>query len=110
MGAYVLLAIAIVAEVTATVSLKLSEGFSKLGPSIVVVLGYGVTFFFLGKALKAGLPVSIAYAIWAAAGVALVALIGAAFLSEPMNLTMVFGLLLVIGGVVLLEMGSKAGQ
>ncbi|PWV82026.1 small multidrug resistance pump [Prauserella marina] len=110
MSAYVLLAIAIVAEVTATVSLKLSEGFSKLGPSIVVVLGYGVTFFFLGKALKAGLPVSIAYAIWAAAGVALVALIGAAFLSEPMNLTMVFGLLLVIGGVVLLEIGSKAGQ
>ncbi|MBB3049816.1 small multidrug resistance pump [Prauserella isguenensis] len=105
MGAYLLIAGAIVAEVTGTVSLKLSEGFSKLLPSIAVVVGYGTAFVLLGQALKHGMPVGVAYAIWAAAGVALVALIGSAFLGEPMNLTMVAGLALVIGGVVLLEAG-----
>ncbi|OLT38779.1 multidrug transporter [Saccharomonospora sp. CUA-673] len=108
MSAYVLIAGAIVAEVVGTVSLKLSEGFSRLVPSIVVVIAYITAFFLLGRALANGLPVGVAYAIWAAAGVALVALIGAAFLGEPMNATMVLGLALVIGGVVLLEMGRPA--
>jgi small multidrug resistance pump len=108
MAAYLLLALAIGAEVTATVSLKLSEGFSRLGPSIVVVLGYGVAFVALSYVLKAGLPIGVAYAIWAAAGVALVAVIGVVFLKEPLNLAMVAGLALVIGGVVLIEVGSAA--
>ncbi|MCP2255677.1 small multidrug resistance pump [Prauserella aidingensis] len=108
MGAYLLIAGAIVAEVTGTVSLKLSEGFSKLLPSIAVVVGYGTAFVLLGQALKHGMPVGVAYAIWAAAGVALVALIGSAFLGEPMNPTMIAGLALVIGGVVLLEAGRAA--
>ncbi|KMS85677.1 DMT family transporter [Prauserella rugosa] len=107
MSAYVLIAGAILAEVAGTVSLKLSEGFTKVAPSVVVVVGYVTAFLLLGQALKNGLPVGVAYAIWAAAGVALVALIGAAFLGEPMNLTMAFGLVLVIGGVVLLELGRS---
>jgi|SRR5699024_250145 len=106
MGAYLLLGLAIVGEVAGTISLKLSEGFSKLVPSILVVAGYGLAFTMLAQVLKLGLPVSIAYAIWAAAGVALVALIGAAFLGEGMNATMIIGLVLVAGGVVLLELGS----
>ncbi|MBB3662904.1 MULTISPECIES: DMT family transporter [Prauserella salsuginis group] len=108
MGAYLLIAGAIVAEVAGTVSLKLSEGFSRLLPSIAVLIGYGTAFVLLGQALKHGMPVGVAYAIWAAAGVALVAFIGAAFLGEPMNLTMAVGLALVIGGVVLLETGRAA--
>ncbi|HVV09706.1 DMT family transporter [Amycolatopsis sp.] len=106
MSAYLLLALAIAAEVTGTVSLKLSEGFSKLGPSIVVVLGYGVAFVALSVVLKMGLPIGVAYAIWAAAGVAAVALVGVVFLHERINLTMVGGIALVIGGVVLIELGS----
>lgn len=106
MAAYLLLALAIVAEVSGTISLKLSEGFSKLGPSIVVVAGYGVAFVALAMVLKLGLPVGVAYAIWAAAGVAAVALIGVLFLHEPLNITMIGGLLLVIGGVVLIELGA----
>lgn len=106
MGAYLLLALAIAAEVTATVSLKLSEGFSKLGPSIVVVVGYAIAFAGLSYVLKLGLPIGVAYAIWAAAGVALVAIIGVIFLKEPLNAAMVAGLALVIGGVVLIELGS----
>jgi len=106
MVAYILLVLAIAGEVTGTVALKLSEGFSKLFPSILVVAGYGLAFTMLAQVLKFGLPVSIAYAIWAAAGVALVALIGAAFLGEGMNPTMIAGLVLVVGGVVLLELGG----
>ncbi|MFD9892498.1 DMT family transporter [Amycolatopsis sp. NPDC059027] len=106
MLAYLLLALAIGAEVTATISLKLSEGFSKVGPSILVVAGYVVAFVALSQVLKAGLPIGVAYAIWAAAGVALVAVIGVVFLKEPINAAMIAGLALVIGGVVLIEVGS----
>ncbi|SEP52134.1 DMT family transporter [Amycolatopsis saalfeldensis] len=107
MGAYLYLALAIAAEVTATVSLKLSDGFSRLGPSIFVVIGYGVAFFALARVLKLGLPIGVAYAVWAAAGVALVAIVGVLFLKEPFNLAMAAGLVLVIGGVVLIEVGSS---
>ncbi|MBN6035787.1 multidrug efflux SMR transporter [Amycolatopsis sp. 195334CR] len=107
MGAYLLLAVAIAGEVTATISLKLSEGFSKPIPSVIVVLGYGLAFAMLAQVLKAGLPIGVAYAIWAAAGVALVALIGAVFFSESLNWTMGAGLVLVMAGVVLLEVGRS---
>jgi small multidrug resistance pump len=107
-AAYLLLGLAIFAEVTGTISLKLSDGFSKLGPSIVVVAGYAVAFGALALVLKLGMPVGVAYAIWSAAGVAAIALIGALFLHERINLTMIGGLALVIGGVVLIELGSAA--
>lgn len=102
------LIIAVVAEVSATISLKLSEGFSKPLPSVVVVVGYLIAFGALAMVLKAGMPVGVAYAIWAAAGVALVALIGAAFLGEQLTWPMILGLAMVIGGVVLLETGQRA--
>jgi small multidrug resistance pump len=105
-AAYLLLALAIVAEVTGTISLKLSEGFARLGPSIIVVAGYVIAFAALALVLKLGMPVGVAYAIWAAAGVASVALIGVLFLHERINLTMIGGLVLVIGGVALIELGS----
>ena len=105
MGPYILLALAIAGEVTGTISLKLSEGFSKLVPSLLVVVGYGLAFTMLAQVLKMGLPVGVAYAIWAATGVALVALIGAAFLGEGMTWTMAGGLVLVVAGVVLVELG-----
>ncbi|MFF5985684.1 DMT family transporter [Prauserella flavalba] len=108
MGVYLLFAGAILTEVTATISLKFSQGFTKLGPSILVVIGYALSFTLLAQVLKAGIPVAVVYAIWSAAGVALVAIIGTLFLGESMNLTMVAGLLLVIGGVVLLEAGRTA--
>ncbi|GAA5059773.1 hypothetical protein GCM10023318_40640 [Nocardia callitridis] len=100
------LALAIVSEVTATVSLKLSEGFSKLVPSIVVVLGYGAAFLFLSQALKRGMAIGVAYGIWSAVGVAAIALIGALFLGERLNLVQVGGIGLVILGVLALELGG----
>lgn len=104
--AYLLLALAIVSEVIATVSLKLSEGFSKTVPSIVVVTGYVVAFTAMSAVLKLGLPVGVVYAIWAGAGVALVAIIGAVFLGESITALQIGGIALIIGGVVALELGG----
>ena len=102
---YLYLAAAIVGEIAATVSLKLSEGFSRLWPSVVVVVGYAIAFTALSRALKLGMPVGVAYAVWSAVGVAAVAIIGWKFLGETLNPTMVVGLALIIGGVVTLELG-----
>ncbi|MGW4094344.1 DMT family transporter [Nocardia sp. NPDC004750] len=109
-----LLALAIASEVTATVSLKLSDGFTKLVPSIVVVVGYCTAFFFLAQALKRGMPIGVAYGIWSAIGVAAIALIGVAaialigvlFLNERLTLVQVGGIGLVILGVLALELGG----
>lgn len=101
------LSAAIVAEVLATTSLKLSEGFTKLIPSIVVVVGYGSAFWLLAQALARGLDLGVAYGVWAAAGVALVATIGAVFLGESLTWVQVCGIALVIAGVMALEMGGQ---
>lgn len=107
MPAGVFLALAIVSEVAATVSLRLSEGFSRLVPSIVVVVGYVAAFLLLSRALVGGMSLGVAYGTWAAAGVALVALIGAVFLGESLTLVQIGGLALVIGGVLALELGGE---
>ncbi|MBY8861523.1 MULTISPECIES: DMT family transporter [Nocardia] len=102
---FLLLALAIVSEVSATVSLKLSEGFTRLVPSIVVVIGYLAAFFFLSQALKRGMSIAVAYGIWSAIGVAAVAAIGAMFLRETLSLIQLGGIALVILGVLALELG-----
>ncbi|WP_316574115.1 MULTISPECIES: DMT family transporter [Nocardia] len=102
----VLLALAIASEVTATVSLKLSDGFTKLVPSIVVVIGYATAFYFLSQALKRGMAIGVAYGIWSAVGVAAIALIGVLLLGERLTLVQVGGIGLVILGVLALELGG----
>ncbi|AFU00674.1 MULTISPECIES: DMT family transporter [Nocardia] len=102
-----LLALAIASEVTATVSLKLSEGFTKLVPSIVVVIGYGAAFWFLSQSLKRGMQIGVAYGIWSAVGVAAIAVIGVLFLDERLTLIQVGGIALVILGVLALELGGQ---
>ncbi|WP_433698900.1 DMT family transporter [Nocardiopsis sp. CA-288880] len=97
---------AIAAEVTATTSLKLSEGFSRLIPSVVVVVGYVAAFTMLSQALARGMNLGVAYGVWAAAGIALVAVIGALFLGESLTWVQVGGIALIIGGVMALEMGG----
>ncbi|MEJ2854823.1 MULTISPECIES: DMT family transporter [unclassified Saccharothrix] len=107
--AYLLLALAIVGEVTATVSLKLSDGFTRPLPVVAVVVGYVVAFASLGFVLKLGMPLGIAYAIWCAFGIAAVAAIGVVLFKEPLNPTVVVGLVLVVAGVVAIEVGSASG-
>lgn len=101
------LAGAIILEVIATTSLKLSEGFTRLSPSIVVVIGYGGAFYALSQALAKGLPLGVAYGTWAAIGVALVAIIGAVLLGESLTWTQIGGIALVMAGVMALEMGAR---
>ncbi|WP_433782808.1 DMT family transporter [Actinomycetospora sp. CA-101289] len=105
--AYLFLALAIVSEVVGTVSLKLSEGFTRLGPSVAVVVGYLLAFGLLSQALTRGLGVSVAYGVWAAAGVALVAIAGAVLLGESLTWVQIGGIALVIGGVLALELGAR---
>ena len=103
---WVLLGVAIIAEVTGTISLRFSEGFSKPLPSVLVVIGYGTAFVLLSVVLQRGMAIGVAYAVWAAAGVALVALVGVLFLGESLTLFQIGGLVAVIAGVVALELGA----
>lgn len=103
---WIWLAVAIAAEVSGTVALKLSDGFTRLVPSVVVVIGYGVAFYGLSQALSQGLALGVAYGVWAAAGVALVAIVGAVFLGEGLTWVQVGGIALVIAGVLALELGA----
>lgn len=103
--AWLFLAIAIGTEITATTALKYSNGFSKMGPTIIVIAGYSIAFFMLDQALKT-MDVGIADAIWAGLGTAIVAAIGIAFLGEPVGTMKIIGIAMVIGGVVALNIGD----
>jgi small multidrug resistance pump len=100
------LAIAILSEVAATSALKASAGLSRLWPSVVVIVGYGISFYFLSLTLKT-IPVGIAYAVWSGAGVALITLIAWLFFSQKLDLPAILGLLLIVAGVVVLNLYSK---
>jgi small multidrug resistance pump len=102
---YVMLAGAIAAEVAATTAMKYSDGFSKLWPSLVTLLGYVVAFALLAQTLKT-VSVGTAYAIWAGVGTAVIAAIGMVFLGEGLNAAKLTGIALIIGGVVLLNLGG----
>jgi len=103
MQGWFLLLVTILAEVGGTTCLKLSDGFSRLIPSVFVVVFYPISFFFLAKALKV-IDVSVAYAIWSGLGTALVATIGIVFFAEPLSAARIFSLVLIIAGVVGLQL------
>ncbi|MPZ25127.1 MAG: QacE family quaternary ammonium compound efflux SMR transporter [Micromonosporaceae bacterium] len=105
--AWLLLAAAIALEVLATTFLKFSEGFTRPAPSVVVVAGYVSAFYLLSRVLARGMPIGIAYGVWAAVGVALVAIVGAVFLQEGMTWLQVGGIGLVMAGVLALELGGR---
>jgi multidrug transporter EmrE-like cation transporter len=105
MSPWVYLGIAIVAEVIATSALKESDGFAKLVPSIVVVIGYVVAFYSLGMALRS-IPVGIAYAIWAGLGIVLVAGIGWVVFGQKLDVWAIVGMGLVIAGIAVMNLLS----
>jgi len=107
MSPYVPLSIAIVAEVLATTAMKSSEGFTRLWPSIAVVAGYGVAFYFLSLTLKT-MPTGIVYAIWAGAGIVLIALLGLIVHKQTLDLPAMLGLALIISGVLVINIFSKS--
>lgn len=105
MNAYVLLFVAIVSEVFGSSMLKATNGFKKLVPTLGVIIGYGAAFYALSLALKT-LPLGMAYGIWAGLGTALTALGGILIFKEHFNQKTLFGLVLIIGGVALLNLGG----
>ncbi|MEM9344843.1 MAG: SMR family transporter [Pseudomonadota bacterium] len=104
---YVYLVIAIVFETIGTTALKASEGFTRLWPSLIVVFGYAISFWFLAQTLKA-VPVGIAYALWSALGIALIALIGWIVFGQKLDAAAVIGLGLIISGVVVISLFSNS--
>lgn len=104
---YVYLAIAIIAEVIGTAALQASEGFSKLIPSLLVLVGYAIAFYCLSMVLKT-IPVGIAYAIWSGLGIVLITLVGAVLFRQKLDLAAVVGILLIITGVVVMQVFSNS--
>jgi small multidrug resistance pump len=102
------LAGAILIEVFATLSLRASDGFRKRVWIAPVVLGYLASFYLLWLTLALGMPVGIAYGVWTACGVALVAVIARFLFREPLTWVMVLGIALIVGGVLTIEMGAIA--
>lgn len=106
MKTYLLLFLAIAAEVIATSALKASENFTRLAPSILVVMGYGVAFTCLSMTLKT-LPLGVAYAIWSGVGTALVAVVGWLLYKQQLDLPAVLGISLIIAGTIVLNLFSR---
>lgn len=103
---WLFLAMAIVAEVVATSALKSSEGFTRPGPSLLVVGGYVVAFYCLSLALKT-VPIGIAYAIWAGLGIVLIAIIGWVIHGQRLDAAAIVGMALIIAGVAVMNLFSK---
>jgi small multidrug resistance pump len=102
---FLLLGLAIAAEVAATTAMKYSDGFSRLWPSLLAVLGYVVSFSLLAQTLRT-VSVGTAYAIWSGVGTAAIATIGVVFMGEGMTAAKAAGIALIIIGVVVLNMGG----
>jgi small multidrug resistance pump len=100
------LSIAILAEVMATTALKLCEGFTKFIPSLLVVMGYAGAFYFLSRVLNQ-IPISVAYAIWSGAGVALVGLVGWIWFGQKLDIAALVGMGLIVCGVIIINLFSK---
>ncbi|MEU2772019.1 multidrug efflux SMR transporter [Streptomyces sp. NPDC007162] len=102
---YLTLAGAIAAEVAATTAMKYSDGFSRLWPTLLTTLGYVVSFLLLAQTLKT-VSIGTAYAIWAGVGTATIAVLGLLLFGEGLSLVKVAGIALIVGGVVVLNLGG----
>lgn len=107
--AYVYLAAAIIFEIFSTISMKYAEGFTKVVPSILMIVCSGICFVCLAVTLKT-LPVSLVYAIWAGVGTAVMAVVGLLIFNEPLPLQKVVATTLIILGVVMLNLSSRSSQ
>ena len=97
---------AVLSEVTATSALKFSEGFTRLVPSVIVVLGYGLSFYLLSLSLKV-IPIGVAYALWSGIGIVLTVLAGIILWREPLDWARVAGIVLIISGILIINLFSK---
>jgi small multidrug resistance pump len=103
---YLYLGLAIVSEVVATVLLKRSEGFTKLGPALLSLTGYAISLVLLSLTLRT-IPTGVAYAIWSGLGVVLIAILSFFVNDESIDRAGIAGLVLIVAGVVVLQLFSK---
>lgn len=106
MKTYIFLFLAIVSEIIATTALKASEQFTRFWPSVVVVCGYAIAFYFLSLTLRK-MDLGIAYAIWSGVGIVLVTALGAVFYKQKPDLPAVIGIAFIIIGVLIINLLSK---
>jgi small multidrug resistance pump len=104
---FLFLFVAIVAEVVATSALKASNGFTRLFPSIVVIVGYGTAFYFLSLTLKS-IPIGIVYAIWSGLGIVLISLVGYFIFRQKLDIPAIIGIVLIMTGVIVMNFFSKS--
>ena len=107
MNKWILLSFAIISEVIATSSLKSTEGFTKLWPSVIVLVGYSAAFYFLSLTLDT-IPIGVAYAVWSGIGVAGIALVSVFFFEQRLDAGAIIGMALIVAGVVVLRLFSDA--
>ena len=106
MRGYTVLALAIVAEVIATSALQASAGFTRLWPSVLVVLGYGVAFYCLSITLKT-VPMGVAYALWSGLGIVLITASGWVLYRQRVDTAALLGMALIVAGVAVIQLFSK---
>lgn len=106
MNGYTSLALAIVAEVVATSALQASAGFTRLGPLVLVVLGYGVAFYCLSLTLRT-VPVGVAYALWSGLGIVLITAMGWVLYQQRVDAAALLGMALIMAGVAVIQLFSK---
>ena len=107
MNKWIYLTLAIFSEVLATASLKSTEGFTKLWPSVLVLVGYSAAFYFLSMTLDS-IPIGIAYAIWSGVGVAAITLVSIFFLDQKIDTAGFIGIGLIVAGVIVLRLFSES--
>lgn len=107
MSKWIFLTLAIISEVIGTSFLKSTEGFTKLLPSIIVLVGYCAAFYFLSLTLDS-IPIGMAYAIWSGVGIAAITVVSVVFFEQKLDFAAVIGMGLIIAGVVVLRLYSEA--
>jgi len=105
--AWLLLLVAVVAEVIATSALKLSNGFTRVWPSLIMVCCYSLALYLMSLTLET-LPVGVVYAIWSGSGVALISLVGRYFFGQILDRPAVIGIVMIVSGGVILQLFSTS--
>jgi small multidrug resistance pump len=106
---YIYLFVAIIAETIGTTALQASQQFTRLWPSVVVVAGYGVAFYFLGLSLKF-MPVGLVYAIWSGLGIVAIATIGFVAFGQSLDVPAIIGILMILGGILVIHLFSNVSM
>lgn len=106
MPAYMILILAVAAETIGTTALQASQQFTRLWPSVLVVLAYAVSFYLLSMTLKI-MPVGVVYALWSGLGIVLIAIIGFLVFGQKLDLPAILGIAMILGGILVIQLFSQ---